>query len=396
MFTSYRALLARDQAPSLALACGLGWLSFSGYGLAMILAVHSATHSFATAGVAVAAFSVGSGLLAPVRGRLIDRHGPGALGYLATGHLLGATVLLIGCSGGQRPLLLFPGAGLAGACAPPIIATARSMWTSVAGPELAGVGHALNAAIADAAQIASPAFTGALALLASPNVALATLVVGAAGASWLLSARNRPYAAARRRQAAHRVWGVLRESAGLRTIVAGDLAIGGSLGALEVAVTAVAASTGTAELGALPLAACAVGSITLSLWSGSRRSLPSAGSRYVAGSVLVALVLPLTLLTQSVGLIAGILMFAGAGVGLLNVAVFELLDHVAPADRATEAFTWLTTSQAAGLAIGAAGAGRLTQINPRASLLLVIGFAALAAATAFARRRSLMPDRADV
>jgi MFS family permease len=390
MLSSYRALLGRDRARSLAVACGLGWLSFSGYGLAIILAVHAGTHSFAEAGAAVAAFSVGSGLLAPARGRSIDRRGPRALGYLAVGHLLGSGLLLIGCSGGHRAWLVFPGAALAGTFAPPIIATARSMWTDVAGPDLARTGHALNAALADAAQIASPALTGVLALLVSPSAALATLVVGAATAAWLLAGRDRPTKSRSSVPVAHRVWGVLRESAGLRTILACDFAIGGWLGGLEVTVIAVAASAGTPELGALPLASSAVGSIAVSLWSGTHRSSQSAGSRYVMGSVMVAAVLPLTLLAQSVGPIAAILVLAGAGVGLLNVAVFELLDHVVPHDRATEAFTWLTTSQAAGTAVGAAGAGRLAQTDSTAALLLVIAFAVLASAIALARRSALL------
>jgi hypothetical protein len=390
MLSSYRALLGRDRARSLAVACGLGWLSFSGYGLAIILAVHAGTHSFAEAGAAVAAFSVGSGLLAPSRGRSIDRRGPRALGYLAVGHLLGSGLLLIGCSGGHRAWLVFPGAALAGTFAPPIIATARSMWTDVAGPDLARTGHALNAALADAAQIASPALTGVLALLVSPSAALATLVVGAATAAWLLAGRDRPTKSRSSVPVAHRVWGMLRESAGLRTILACDFAIGGWLGGLEVTVIAVAASAGTPELGALPLASSAVGSIAVSLWSGTHRSSQSAGSRYVMGSVMVAAVLPLTLLAQSVGPIAAILVLAGAGVGLLNVAVFELLDHVVPHDRATEAFTWLTTSQAAGTAVGAAGAGRLAQTDSTAALLLVIAFAVLASAIALARRSALL------
>jgi MFS family permease len=61
----------------------LGWLSFGGYGLAIVLAVESATGSFVVAGAAVAAFSAGSALLAPVRGRFVDRRGPRALAYLA-------------------------------------------------------------------------------------------------------------------------------------------------------------------------------------------------------------------------------------------------------------------------------------------------------------------------
>jgi hypothetical protein len=50
---------------------------------------------------------------------------------------------------------------------------------------------------------------------------------------------------------------------------------------------------------------------------------------------------------------------AGVGLGTLNTALFELLDQVTPAGSAVEALTWLTTLQALGLAVGAAGAGQL-------------------------------------
>ena len=47
----------------------------------------------------------------------------------------------------------------------------------------------------------------------------------------------------------------------------------------------------------------------------------------------------------------------------LTVCIYRLLDEVAPADTATEAFTWLTATNAADAAIGAGAAGVLSQ-NP--------------------------------
>lgn len=70
MLLSYRALLGRAGARPLALGCGLAWLSFAGYALAIILAVHAATGSFAVAGGAVAAFLCGLGLGRPCAGTL--------------------------------------------------------------------------------------------------------------------------------------------------------------------------------------------------------------------------------------------------------------------------------------------------------------------------------------
>jgi hypothetical protein len=382
---SYRALLARSGARSLALVCGLGWLSYTGYGLALVLAVHRATHSFASAGGAVAAFSIGSGVLAPVRGRLIDRRGGGALRGLAAGHLLGAGMLLDACRTSHQSWLILGGAAIAGASAPPIMATARRVWAELAGDELARVGHALNAALADLGQIASPAFVGAVAVLASAELALAVLVAGAVGAAWVLGGRaGRGWASGRAP-----VGGVLRASAGLRTLVLGDLALGAWTAGIEVALTAVGARHGAAALAAVPLAVSAAGSIVVSVWSGGAAAIWPPAARYRGGALLVACALPLLLLTSSLATIAAVLAVVGAGFGMLNVAVFELLDRVVDSDRATEAFTWLTTSYAAGAAGGAAACGRLAQSSITGALALVAGFGAAGAVVALLGARTL-------
>ena len=71
----YLALLRRPGARWLALACLLGWIGFAATALAIVLLVEERTGSFASAGLAVGLFSAGAGLLAPVRGRLVDARG---------------------------------------------------------------------------------------------------------------------------------------------------------------------------------------------------------------------------------------------------------------------------------------------------------------------------------
>jgi MFS family permease len=193
MLSSYRALLARAGARRLALSCGLGWLSFSGYSLAIVLAAHAASGSFAAAGSAVAGFSAGAGLLAPVRGRLLDRAGPAMLSYFAAAHAAAATLLILVCATPHSTALLIGTAAVTGAAAPPLIATARAVWTRIAGPELVTTAHALNAALGDGAQILSPALVGAVAAAISPAVSLGCLVTGAAIAATLVASdRHHP------------------------------------------------------------------------------------------------------------------------------------------------------------------------------------------------------------
>lgn len=396
MLSSFRVLLARDGARPLALACALGWLSMCAYAIAIVLAVHAATRSFAVAGFTLAAFSVGSGVVAPLRGRLIDRHGPPVLARVAVVHLAAGLAVALACAlrapGG---VIVAIAVGL-GVSSPPIIATARTMWSAVAGERLAPTAHAFNSMLADLGVMAGPALAGALAVAITPAVALGAVITGAAAAAVLVSRGPARARAAASPPAGGDVWGLLRESAGLRTLVAGDLLTGVWLSGLEVAVLAVAAAHGTAALGAIPIAASAVGSIGAAAWVGSRRSderrrRPAVETRYVAGMALVAIALPLTLVSVTLPAIAVVLVLTGAGFGLFNVALFELLDTVVAPGRETEAFTWLTTSQAAGGAAGAAVAGHLAQASPTGALLMVCGAAVLGAVIAPVRRRTLAP-----
>lgn len=112
-----------------------------------------------------------------------------------------------------------------------------------------------------------------------------------------------------------------------------------------------AARSGAAA--AVPLAAFAVASMGAAWWSGRaagagpRRRLAAGLALLGGGSALALLAAPATVAV------------AGAGYGLLTVALLELLDGVAPPHRQVEAFTWLTSAQALGLALGSVSAGAL-------------------------------------
>jgi MFS family permease len=381
MTAPYRALLARPGAKRLALGCASGWLSFSSYALGIVLAVEGATGSFAVAGAAVAAFAAASAAFAPLRGRVVDRRGPRALLVFAPVHGAALALVIAGCSGPSwAPVVA---AGLAGATVPPVIATARAVWVDIAGPERVGTAHALNAALGDGAQVLGPALTAAIAALLSPAVALALLIPGALTGALIVAFTARPARPVTR--TAHRFWGVLRESAGLRTLAVCDALLALALGGLDVIVPALAQDAGASGVAGVPLAAFAAGSVGSTLWSGTARGRPPA-ARYLTGTLVLAAVLPLCLAFASLAGLTGVLLVAGAGFGLLNVALFELLDHVAAADRAVEALTWLTSASGLGMAVGAALAGQFAHDG---GLVLVAFPAALAALVAWRRRAGL-------
>ena len=171
----------------------------------------------------------------------------------------------------------------------------------------------------------------------------------------------------------------------------GVQALLGDLGAVvgpAFAGAVVAAEDGAAASAALPLAVFAGASAVASLVYGTRPA--PAGRRYLLGSVaLVAACLPLAALS-GIWSLAAMLVFAGAAFAAVNVAVFALLDEVAPEGTGAEALTWLTTAGAGGMALGAAVAGALAGGGSVAGALALPAVGAFLAAVVVVARRGTL------
>jgi hypothetical protein len=384
MLSSFRAVLARPGAWPLAIACLLGWFSAIGTALAVVLAVHHATGSFALAGAASATQAIASAVFAPLRGRLVDRHGSAGLLTILAGLLVGTAVFVWGCLDRVDPIY-FAGVAFMGGFALPLIGVARARWPVVAGGELVATAHALNAATSDCAQLGAPTLVAGVSLALSPLGALVVLVGGATLAAILLIRLGIPRQESE--QAGQRdFFGVVRGNSGLQAIIIGDLGMGAWSAGMTIVVVAIAARHGHAALGGLLLAAGALGSVVMSVLAGSGVLRARIGTRYVTGAGISAAGLLLLLLSTALPTVAVAMVIVGAGLGLENVAVFQALDAVSPTGHSTEAFTWLTTSSAAGAAIGAALSGQLIHHSTMAARIFLLIAALIVATVLFFRR----------
>src|SRR3954453_9582665 len=329
---SYSQLLARGGARPLALACALGWLAFGGLGPAIVLSVDSAGGSAAGAGLAVGAFSAAAALLAPVRGRLVDRRGGSALVLFALAHtallLILPTASAEGAPAGPPAALAAP----AGAVSPPLIARARSLWPEISGPELRRTGHAINALLGDAGAVMGPASVGVLTALFSAPVALAVLAAGPLAGALLVAPAAPgwvppawPHRPPERR---------LLPSRGLRTMVLAATFLAISLGAMEICAPAIALRSGAPALAALPLGAFAGAAFLSSLRIGGAPGGTDAGRLFLGGFLALAAVLALSAPAQTLLAFTAVLAVAGGCYAMLNVGLLELLDEVVPAERA--------------------------------------------------------------
>jgi MFS family permease len=350
MNESYRALFARGQSRRLIVALSVAWLSFGMVVLAVFLTVHRADGSYALAGLAVAAFSVGSGVLAPFRGRLLDRRGVRPwLVVFASGYALALSALAVLADANAPTWLLILLAAAGGASAPPIVASLRARWPVVVEAALVRRAYALTSIVGDVGLVAAPVLAAVLFVAVPwlPLVACALFAVAAAVVvvrGWDRSADEQEHS------------GALLLSRGFVVLVVVELALGVALGLVEVAVPAAAARWGATAYSGVLLAAFAAGSVLGGLWFGRRRWRASAERRYLLAAALLAIALLPPLAANGPALLAALLLVAGLAYGPATISLFEALDDLTTA-RATEAFTWMTTSAAVGAAAGNALGG---------------------------------------
>jgi MFS family permease len=314
----------------------------------------------------------------------VDRYGPRRA--LVPFAVASGTALLglaaAASSEGAPAWLLVASATLGGLTVPPLIASARVVWPQVVAPEALPPAYGVQSLLGDLGGVGGPALAGAVAALASPAGALIACALLPVAGALLLAGLPWPAPTPRSGR------GGALSSPGMRTLVLADAGLYVGLGALEVALPAVAAEDGAAAAAALPLAVFAGASAIASLVYGARPA--PAGRRYLLGSLaFVVACLPLAAL-DGLWTLTAALVFAGAAFAAVNVAVFALLDEVVPEGTGAEALTWLTTAGAGGMALGAALAGALAGSGSLAwALALPAAGACLAAVVVLARRATL-------
>ncbi len=356
----YGAVLSERPIRRLLFASLSGRVAFAMLPLGLVLFGSAEMGSATTAGALIAAFAAASAF-APVRGRIVDRHGPPALAGFALA-CAAAVLALVAAAGldAPRPVLVLL-AGLAGLFAPPLGPFTRSVWGLALRDREQRLqrAYALDSAGEEAALIVSPLAVAAAIALASPRAAL---VVAAAGllAGTIAAGRSR-LAADLAPATAAPPGRPPRLPAVLWLMFASLVGTAAALGAVDVAVPAAAHEQGSATAAGVLLAAMAAGTVTGSLLAGRHDWRWEPGSRVVALQIVMALGLALTAaVTSELWLLGAAIVLPGAALGALFASLYLLVDRLAPEGSGTRTFAWLVTANNGGLAIGAAVAGALS------------------------------------
>ena len=389
---TYLRILRKPHVGWLELASLIGRLPIGINGLAMILFLREETGSFGVPGAVAGGLVLGTGLAAPLMGRLVDRVGPKVLLPIATGHALGILGLLgLGLAGAPAAALIAM-AVVTGALFPPSPSFLRGRFPSLLRdePELIPSAFALDSVLLELTFVTSPLLVALLVVLTGPEGALVlSAALAVIGAMMFLAALPASEMKVEAREHDHGFFGPMR-SPGIQTLVLTMLPLGFAFGALEVALPAFGDAEGKPELGALLIAIWSLGSAVGGFTFGVRpRTAPLADVHRRMTLALPLAFAPL-LLASSPILMALLLIPAGLFIAPVIATRNELAQAAAPVGTKTEALTWPLTALVGGISVGAAAGGALIDASSwRAAVLFGVVSAAAAGAIAVARRGSL-------
>ena len=358
--------------------------------LALFLLVRGSGGSYAIAGLAVSAATLGTSFGSPVLGRLIDRQGQ-TLVLVLSMLIQVASLLALAVLAPAGGFLLFGLCVVYGFSNPPLAASMRAGWSTLfTDRSQLTQAFSLDSTAQEVIWIMGPLLSATIAASIDPR---ATLVAMAAfsliGVTWFATSQQ-----SRTWRSAHvgerHLLGPLTASP-VRRVLATILGLAFAWGALELAIAAYADST---DHSAGPLLAVwAVGSVVGGLLFALRR-----WSQPPQRMLAILLILNLAgffvlLLAQTPWQLALLLAVTGVVNAPVIATLYVLIESLAPRGTVTEAFTWVSTTFTVGIGAGAASAGIISDaIEPRAAFWLAVIGGGGAVLAVVVRHRGLHPN----
>jgi MFS family permease len=360
-------------------------------GLGSVLLIASETGSYAFGGAVAAVGAVTTAVAGPLIGRLADGHGqrrvllPVVVVFVAAG-----VVFLLAVREDWPRWLVFLGAGLGGACIPPVASMIRVRWTHLLrGTHRLPAALAMESVVDELVFIVGPVLVTFLSTAGHATSGVVTAFGLAAVGSLLFAAQRRTEPPPHPHEERHGRSSAMRTT-GLRVLFVVGAAVGAVLGTLEISLVAFADEAGARGLSGVLIAGLAVGSMVSGIgWGTVHWRQPLRVRLAVALAVLAVLTVPLALV-GGVGVMVPFVVVAGIAVSPSLISSFTLAELLVPRAAVTEAFTWIGTAIALGVAVGSSIAGRVVDTAGANAAFLVATAAAAVAAVAVALGQRLL------
>jgi MFS family permease len=328
--------------------------------------------------------------MAPVLGRIIDRDGPRRT-LLACAFSFPATlVALVASLQYSAPLwLAFVFAAMAGASFPPITVSLRTFLRQRLAEEAQlATAYSLESVLIEVIFIIGPMLVALFVAYASAKAAV--LFAAASGLAGTMLFLRSPVLAHWRIEARKSTdfFGPLAVP-GFVPLLVVILAYSGAFGLLEIGVTAFASEAGRPAIAGLILGLMSVGSATGGLAYGSRSWRLPLARQFALMLMLMGVGVAVLGLIENVALFAVLGVAAGVVMAPALIIQSMLVAKTAPAQYATEAFTWSASCLLTGVGLGLGAGGLVLEHARSPAAFATAGAVSLGAAVlafAFLRR----------
>ena len=382
MANPYLQVLRTPHALPMVLAAFIGRLPLSMVGLGCVLLSASETGSYGYGGAVAAVGAITTALAGPVIGRLADAHGQRRVLFpVLVVFVVAGFGFLTAVKGDWPRIAVFFFAGVAGACIPPVSSMIRVRWTHLLrGSHRLPTALAMESVVDEFVFIVGPVLVTFLSTTGHATSGVVTAFTLAVVGSLLFAAQRRteppPHGHESRKGPS------AMRNAGLRVLFVVGAAVGAVLGALEIALVAFADEVGAKALSGVLIAGLALGSMASGIgWGLVHWRLPLRHRLVGVLALLTVLTVPL-LMVEGIWVMFPFVVLAGIAVSPSLISAFTLAELLVPRASVTEAFTWIGTALALGVALGAGVSGKLVDaFGANTAFAPAVVAAAAAAAT---------------
>lgn len=392
MFDRYRRILGVPGALRFSGSALVGRLPIAMVTIGIVLLVTAVGRSYGLAGILSAAYLVAAAALAIPQARLVDRLGQGPVLTVAAfvfGAALG--IFVVNVKTGGPEWISFVSVMVAGGAFPQVGSCVRTRWSHVLTERSeVDTAYALESAVDEVVFMTGPILVTFLATGWDPVAGLATAIVAGVGGTLYFAAQRSTSPPPSPRAPGTRLSRLPIAVMGPVCVV--GLALGTLFGAAEVSTVAFASSRGLKGYAGVLLALWASGSLIAGVITGlvHWRIGPARRLRWGAVGMAVAM-LPLSLI-DSMWVMGGWLFVAGFAIAPTIVASLSIVEQAVPRARLTEGMAVVETALVAGVAPGAALAGRIIDTHgPSRAYLVSLVAGLVAAGAAFAARDQARP-----
>jgi len=389
----YLQVLRTPHALPMVLAAFIGRLPLSMVGLGCVLLVASETGSYGLGGAVAAVGAVTTAVAGPFVGRLSDAHGQRRVLLPVLGVFVAAgSTFLVAVRQDWPLLVVFFTAGLAGACLPPVSSMVRVRWTHLLrGSHRLPTALAMESVVDEMVFVLGPVLVTILSTTGHATAGLVTAFVLATVGSLLFAAQRRtePLPTAHE----HRPVSSAMRCDGLKVLFVVAAGVGAVLGTFQICLVAFADELGRRPMTGVLIAALAVGSMISGIGWGCVHWRHPLRHRLAAVLVLLTVLSAPLMLVRDVWLMVPFVVLAGIAVSPSLISAFTLAEQLVPRAAVTEAFTWIGTALALGVAVGASVSGKIVDVSGANAALSVAPVAAAIAAgvVALAQRALHVP-----